>query len=132
MLWYSMAELSLNHRAPVIILDVEITGRFTETAKLALDTGSTHLLLPWRIAKALGLQLESSSQRIETITASGSEFAPLVFLPSVKVLGKEARNVSAIVRDLPPKSYVDGLLGLSFLKNFKLTLDFKEGILRLE
>lgn len=127
-----MAELRFNPRAPILILDVEITGRFTETAKFALDTGSTHVLIPWRIAHALGLQLDSPSHRIETITASGSESAPLVFLPSVKVLGKEAHNVSAIVRDLPAKSYVDGLLGLSFLRNFKLTLDFKSGLLALE
>jgi hypothetical protein len=32
----------------------------------------------------------------------------------------------------PEKSYVDGLLGLSFLKRFKLSLDFRGGILELE
>ena len=32
----------------------------------------------------------------------------------------------------PAKSYVDGLLGLSFLRNFNLHIGFKEGYLELE
>jgi len=41
-------------------------------------------------------------------------------------------NVKAIVHDLPAKSYVDGLLGLSFLRNFELNINFREGCLELK
>lgn len=47
------------------------------------------------------------------------------------VLGKKIKNVEAIVKDLPPEAPADGLLGLSFLKYFKLTIDFKKGFLSL-
>lgn len=66
------------------------------------------------------------------ITASGVEKAPLITLKAVDVLGRRAENIKAIVHDLPQESYVDGLLGLSFLKNFKVCLDFREGILEIE
>jgi len=66
------------------------------------------------------------------ITASGVEKAPLIALKSLNVLGMTAHNIKTIVHDLPEKSYVDGLLGLSFLKRFKLSLDFRNGILELE
>jgi len=56
----------------------------------------------------------------------------LVSFDSVRVLGKEAKNVKAIVHDLPAKSYVDGLLGLSFLRNFNVHLNFKEGTLEID
>jgi len=88
-------------------------------------------MIPWILAKALGLKPEISEERIETVTASGTEIVPLVILESVKVLGNEAKNVKAIVHDLPAKSYVDGLLGLSFLKNFNLSLNFRDGILEI-
>lgn len=55
-----------------------------------------------------------------------------VSLEAVRVAGKEAQNVNAIVHDLPSKSYVDGLLGLSFLRNFNLTLNFQEGFLEMQ
>ena len=127
-----MAELNFDPKAPIIVLQVELKGRIIETARLALDTGSTHLLIPWRIARALDVHPESPFQRIETITPNGAEFVPVVLLSSVKVMGKEATNVTAIVHDLPPKSYVDGLLGLSFLNKFKVTLDFKKGVISID
>ena len=50
----------------------------------------------------------------------------MVTVQSVSVLGKRANDVKAVVHDLPQRSYVDGLLGLSFLKNFRLAIDFRE------
>jgi len=49
----------------------------------------------------------------------------------VKVLGKTAKNVPVVIHDLPPESAVDGLLGLSFLRNFVVEIDFKRGKLEL-
>ena len=50
----------------------------------------------------------------------------------ISVLGKEVRDTPCIVHDLPETSHVDGLLGLSFLRGFKVCLDFQEGILEIE
>ena len=126
-----MGKINIDIKSPVIILDVVIGGRFIETAKMALDTGATYCMIPWRLAKALGLKPEISEDKVETITASGTEIAPVVTLESVKVLGEETKNVKTIVHDLPSKSYVDGLLGLSFLKNFNVHLNFRDGILEI-
>ncbi|MBU2461581.1 retroviral-like aspartic protease family protein [bacterium] len=98
---------------------------------MALDTGATYMMISWETAEVLGIKPELSRERVEIITASGVEKAPLVTLKSVTVFSKEAKEVKAVVHDLPPRSYVDGLLGLSFLKNFKFCIDFKEGVLDL-
>jgi hypothetical protein len=50
----------------------------------------------------------------------------------VSVLGKEMRDEPCIVHDLPETSRVDGLLGLSFLRRFKICLDFRGGVLEIE
>ena len=49
-----------------------------------------------------------------------------------KKIGKKIENVTVMIHDLPETSRVDGLLGLSYLRNFDLSIKFKAGILALE
>ncbi len=123
----------LDIQESVISLKVRVEGeREVKKINMALDTGATYVMLPWEIAEVLGYEPELSKERINIITASGVEKAPLIILKVVGVLGKRAENIKAIVHDLPQESYVDGLLGLSFLKNFKVCLDFRNGVLEIE
>jgi len=119
--------------APVIVLSITLEGEDIEKKiDMALDTGATYTMIPWEIAEILGYNPGASKERVPLITASGVERAPVIILKSISVLGKDADNVQVVVHDLPEKSYVDGLLGLSFLKKFKLSIDFRAGILELE
>jgi hypothetical protein len=45
--------------------------------------------------------------------------------------GESIDNVPVVCHDLPPKSYVTGLLGSSFLRHFKITIDYLNGILEI-
>ena len=74
----------------------------------------------------------TAKERITLTTASGLETAPFIIVESISIFKMPIRNVKVVCHDLPPVSRVDGLLGLSYLKNFKLTLNFKEGVLELE
>jgi len=128
-----MVEHGFNANGPIIVMEPEIKGiGSVRTLKTALDTGATYMMIPWEIAEILGYEPELSQERTNMTTASGVEKVPLITLNSVSVLGKKAENVKAVVHDLPPRSYVDGLLGLSFLKNFRVCLDFREGVLEIE
>ena len=118
--------------APVITLYARLSNSRTRRILTALDTGSTYVLIPWDIAEALGYKPAYSKRKVDITTASGTEKAPLISVKRVSVLGKELRDIKCVVHDLPETSRVDGLLGLSFLKNFKLYLDFQAGILELE
>lgn len=119
--------------APIIVLEPEIKGHDSvRTLKVALDTGATYMMIPWEIAEVLGYAPELSKERIDMTTASGVEKVPLITLKSVSVLGMKAEDVKVAVHDLPQRSYVDGLLGLSFLKNFRICLDFRQGILEID
>ncbi len=126
-----MAEIRFDREAPVIVVYVTLKGRVINTVRMALDTAATYTMIPWDIAGALGFEPEQSKERVDIITASGVERAPLVTLESISLGREEVKKVRAIVHDLPARSYVDGLLGLSFLRNFRLSLDFEEGILKL-
>ncbi len=130
---HSMSKFRFDTKAPVIILTILLEGKGNSKQKIrmALDTGATYTMIPWKTAEILGLEPELSKKRMEIITASGVEKAPLVTLKSIVVLGKRIEGIGAVVHDLPPKSYVDGLLGLKSLVEFKLKIDFSKGILEV-
>jgi clan AA aspartic protease (TIGR02281 family) len=128
-----MSKFKFNTKAPIIILTILLEGKGASRQKIrmALDTGATYTMIPWKTAEILGLEPELSKERIEIITASGVEKAPLVTLKSMVVLGKRIEEVIVVVHDLPSKSYVDGLLGVKSLADLKLKIDFNEGILKV-
>ena len=127
-----MTKINFDADTSVILVDVFIEHKMKQKKiRMALDTGATYMMIPWDVADALDLEPELSKERVETVTASGVEKVPIVELPTVSIGKKEAKNIRAIVHDLPQKSYVDGLLGLSFLKNFNLIINFREGYFEL-
>lgn len=126
-----MLKLKFNPQDPVIIVEGKIQGRVATIARFVLDTGASYVVLPWRLAVAIGLQIDPK-KTIQTTTATTVETVPEVIIPEMSVLGKSARNIKAIVKDLPPEAPVDGLLGLSFLRNFRIEIDFRQGFFTLE
>lgn len=126
-----MSEVKFNPKDNAIILNTELKEKIVLHTRMLLDTGASLLILPWRIATGLGLDIDPS-RLISITTASAVESAPLTNIQKVTVLGKTVKNVPCLIKDLPPESGVDGLLGLSFLRHFKTTIDFKRGILTIE
>lgn len=119
--------------SPVIAVDILIENKNSKKiVKMALDTGATYVLISWDVAEALDLKPALCEKLVDIITASGVEKAPLLKVDSVKFIDKTAHKVDVLIHDLPPKSHVDGLLGLSFLRNFNLNINFREGYLELE
>ena len=99
---------------PAIVVKVELFGEETSRiVDMVLDTGSTYVLIPWHIAEALGYDPAVSRRRVNLVTASTAEVAPLITLRAIKALGVEARGVEVVCHDLPPGSRAEGLLGLS-------------------
>lgn len=127
-----MTKLSFDPSATSIIVKAKIEApRGIQFANLVFDTGASLVMLPWDIAIGVGLVI-NPKRTIKTTTASSVETSPLTTIPAVSVLGMTVKNVGCIVRDLPPSSNVDGLLGLSFLRNFNVTINFEKGILSLD
>jgi len=116
-----------------IVLPIKLTGPYgTKKIQMLIDTGATLCIIPFDIAIALGYKPSVSKEYSDITTASGTETMPLIEIKKLSMMGKEVRNVKTLCHDLPATSRVDGLLGLSYLKHFKLIIDFKKGILELE
>lgn len=111
-----------------ILVDCLLNG--TVKARLMVDTGASLVVISKHIAQRLGL--DTNKGQLQLILADGRKVeANPVILESIKVGDIELKNVSAAVleRESPQE---DGLLGLSFLENFLVSLDVKKNRLILE
>jgi len=126
-----MSQQKFNPQANVIVIEAKIKAQLEVTTRLVFDTGASLVMLPYQLAREIGIKIDPT-KTVEITTASTTEISPLSSIPKMSILGKTATNVPCLIRDLPRTSEADGLLGLSFLRHFKLTLDFKKGILSLE
>lgn len=124
--------IDIDRSEPLIVLPVGLEGKSAKyIVNMALDTGATFVMIPRDVAERLGYDPATCEERIAITTASTVESVPLIVLKEINVLGHSLKKIKVVIHDLPPKSRVDGLLGLSFLTNFNLKLMFKEGYLEL-
>ena len=128
-----MSRTTFDPQSPIIELDIVLYGEggTKRRIKAALDTGATYTMIPWEIAEALGYKPEISKEKVTLITASGVETAPVVEIKRIKFMEENMDNVPVVCHDLPPKSYVVGLLGSSFLKHFRVVIDYRNGLLEI-
>lgn len=125
--------MKIDIRQSVIIVKVEAFGKKgSRILDLIFDTGATYTMIPWKVAESLGYDPALSRKRTSIVTASTTETVPLITIKALSTLGHKVDEVEVACHDLPPKSRVDGLLGLSFLKNFDINLYFKRGFLEIK
>ena len=108
----------------LITIPVILFGTRKTIITMALDTGATYTMIPWKVAQALGFQPERTGPKINITTASSTEQAPLVTISRLLVFKHMVSNIEAVVHDLPPTSRIDGLLGLNAMRALKVKIDF--------
>ena len=114
-----------------IIIDALIEGKVS--ARLMVDTGASIVLISNNVASRLGVKYEDIHTQIEIMVADGSLVkAKLIALKSVKVGSAEVKNVQAAILDSEAIGGVDGLLGMSFLSHFIMSVDTAGNKLILE
>ena len=119
-------------KAGIILVKTKVYGhRGDAIVNLALDTGATWTLVSWETAVLVGYDPASIQQRTAITTGSGIEYCPKLNLLRVEALGKSVSSLEVLCHTLPPTSRVDGLLGLNFLRHFKVALNFKQGYITI-
>ncbi len=102
------------------------------TARFGLDTGATVTSLSPRALRAVGINpLRDNIGTVPVITANGIISAPLITLDRLEALGQIQTGLTVQATALPSELQIDGLLGLDFLRVYRLVVDFRTGQITL-
>lgn len=113
------------------LVAVRATLNEREQVTLVLDTGAQWTVISPEVASRLGMDL-SHPLRLQPLAGVGrSPPVPMVLLDRLRVGASSLSRLEAAVLDLSPVIRADGLLGLNFLRRFRVTFEFDSGILIL-
>lgn len=97
---------------------------------LALDTGASDTML--RPSKLLAIGYDfADAPKVGVTMGSGIVQVPDIALSRVEALGQERLDFRVLAHALPPTSTIDGVLGLDFMRDQLLTVNFRIGQLSL-
>jgi hypothetical protein len=120
-----------NEAALVVPVHINGEGPFD----FVLDTGATMTCLALRTAEQLALQAEPGAVGYGAGIGGGGRFE-IVRLDSLRIGVVEAHDMLGCTLDLSEihaiGTDIDGLIGLNFLREFSVVIDFPRNVLRLE
>lgn len=96
-----------------------------------VDTGATFLAIPPVIAKRAGLY-DVPSTMVTMQTANGKTQAPKVSIKLLSVAKIKLPHVEATIQSISTENNELGLLGMSFFKHYKMTIDHQQKTIQLE
>lgn len=94
---------------------------------LALDTGSEQTLIVPEMLDGIGYSARDGDAITVIRSAIGQEPGYLLRVERFRCLGHEAKEFRVHAHDLPEGIGIDGLLGLSFLRQFNYEVRSGEG-----
>ena len=110
------------------IVDATINGKVK--VKLMLDTGASLISLSPEVCRKLGIKETSNLPAIQMQTANGISQNKLIALDKVKIGDAEVDLVEASIGK--EMLGIEGLLGMSFLSNFRMEINHTESELILK
>ncbi len=125
--------VAFNPRRGLVIVRAKLYGPTGDMMlRLALDTGATRTTVNMGPLVGTGYDPALVEQRIQVTTGSGIQYAPIVTLECLRAIEHDRTGLSVLGLTLPPSAGIDGLLGLDFLRDRKLEVDFRVGCLTLQ
>ena len=101
------------------LVDTVLNGHIN--ARLMIDTGASLITLTEEIGHKLGVSILSGSAELPFNTAVGEDWMPLIGLEMVAVGSAKTRLIEATINSHIKE--IDGLLGMSFLGEFRFEID---------
>ncbi len=124
-----IAEVPFSGDGVHAVMDVQING--AKTGRFMMDTGASRVVLSRAFADAINLRVDTNRVVLMTLANGSTEKAYDVTLDTVEAGGMKSHQVPALVMESSPDPGLDGLLGMSFLREFALQYDAAGGRVRL-
>jgi predicted aspartyl protease len=117
----------------LIVVEGELSGPLGDTPlRLVLDTGAAESLVVPDIVDALGYSPRDAEVVTGVYSAIGKEQGYMLRVASFSALGFTLPNVRIHVFDLADRYGIDGLIGLSFLRQLNYEIRSAEGRILVE
>lgn len=126
-----MTKIDFEPQSPLIIFHCKIEHTRTAVVKLALDTGATMTIVSHKVLEKIGADL-ANAESTTFGNATGAHSATYTIVKSVGIQDAIVNNLEVVAYTLPEDYGIDGVIGLNFLRHFRIVLDFEKGILTLE
>lgn len=114
----------------VVIVEAILNNK--EAVNVVVDTGASMTMLTRATAAKLGLDVTKPVAMMKFHTANGMIEAPVLNLASLTVGGLRLDSLQVVIHDWSPHTEVHGLLGLNYLRHFKMDIDTDRSVLELE
>jgi clan AA aspartic protease (TIGR02281 family) len=125
------AQVAVQGSGKVLIVEASINQRLS--GRFVLDTGASYCVVTKETAKDAGLSGRTDGRKVQMATANGAIVeATLGQARRIDMGDAVARDVDIAIVDRDPTPGFMGLIGLSFLQNFKYSVDSSRGVLLLE
>ena len=117
----------------LIVVRAELHGPSADIGlNLALDTGASQAMVNVIPLTLAGYLPGGATEHVEITTGSGVAYAPPVPVLRVSALGQEKAEFPVLAHTLPPSAGIDGLLGLDFMQDRILRVDFRQSSISLQ
>jgi predicted aspartyl protease len=100
--------------------------------QLAVDTGAAFTLLAHDLLRRIGYDPSASDARVWIATVGSTAWVPQLAVERIAVLGHQRAGFTVLAHALPPNLGIGGLVGLDFLRDHRLTIDFRAGVIALD
>ena len=117
----------------LIVVRAELHGPLAAVGlNLALDTGASQTMINVIPLTLAGYLPGGAVEHVEITTGSGIAYAPRVPVLRVSASGNEKAEFPVLAHTLPPSAGIDGLLGLDFMQDRILCVDFRQSLISLQ
>ncbi len=100
--------------------------------RLAFDTGAAETIIVPEVLDELGYNPRQGEAITVMRSVVGREHGYMIRVEPLECLGHQARNFCVNAQDLPEGWNIEGLVGLSFLRQFNYEVRSAEGRIRVE
>jgi predicted aspartyl protease len=127
-----MKRYGVDRKGNALVVRAALEGEHEiQVVQLMVDTGATHTILQWRRLQELGYDPAASRDWRRILTVDSTVMVPRVRLQRLHCLGKVVENLPVLCHMLPFVTYVDGLLGIDFLRSFDIAIHTRRGYIEV-
>ena len=117
----------------LIVVRAGLHGPSAEVGlNLAMDTDASQTMINVLPLTLAGYLPGAATEHVEITTGSGVAYAPRLPVFRISTLGHEKTEFLVLAHTLPPSAGIDGLLGLDFMQDRVLRVDFRRSLVSLQ